>query len=349
MIVSRTPLRISFAGGGTDLPSFYRTDVGAVTGTTFNRYIYICVNRRFDEDIRASYSRTEVVGNVYHLEHDLIREALLMVGITHSVEVVSISDVPAKGTGLGSSSAYAVGLLKALYRYSRQEVSTERIAKEACRIEIDLCGKTIGKQDQYWAAYGGMRHIQFMPTGCVTVSDVKANTEAKNALFRNLLLLYTGISKPQNGILKEQSQNILDDKYTRNRMRLMAQLAVQAKEAIEAGKLEEFGLILHENWLVKKELAKGISTPDIDVLYRTARFHGATGGKILGAGGGGFLLVYAPYEKHIRILKAMPGLIKSIPIKPASEGSEIVYDDVHGGTTESTLSFADFAFAGNSG
>src|SRR5664280_1298428 len=193
MIISRTPLRVSFAGGGSDLPAFYQHEPGAVLSTTIDKYIYITVNRKFDRRIRASYSVTEIVDTVGELKHELIREGLRLVGLDGGIEITSISDVPSEGTGLGSSSTYTVGLLNALYAYKGQHVDAERLGREACRIEIDICGKPIGKQDQYIAAYGGMQFIQFNPDGSVFVDPVVCLPETKKRLQERLLLLYTGM------------------------------------------------------------------------------------------------------------------------------------------------------------
>jgi galactokinase/mevalonate kinase-like predicted kinase len=207
MIITRTPLRVSFAGGGTDLKAYYGRERGAVLSTAIDKYIYITVNRKFDDKVRVSYSVTEMVDRAADLKHELIREALNLTGISGGIEITSISDVPSQGTGLGSSSSYTVGLLNALYAYTGKLVSAERLADEACRIEIDLCGKPIGKQDQYIAAYGGMQHIQFNPDDSVFVDPLPCHRELREQLQSSLLMLYTGLTRSANDVLSEQRKN----------------------------------------------------------------------------------------------------------------------------------------------
>jgi D-glycero-alpha-D-manno-heptose-7-phosphate kinase len=211
MIISRTPLRISFAGGGSDLPAFYSKETGAVLSTSIDKYIYITVNKKFDRKIRASYSVTEIVDKVEDLRHELIRESLNLVNPPHGIEITSISDIPSQGTGLGSSSTYTVGLLNALYAYIGQQAGAEHLAQEACFIEIERCGKPIGKQDQYIAAYGGLQFIQFNSDESVFVDPVICQLETKVKLQRRLLLLYTGLTRSANGILAEQGKNTKSD------------------------------------------------------------------------------------------------------------------------------------------
>lgn len=324
MIISRTPLRTSFAGGGTDIGWFYQKEPGAVVSTSINKYIYITVNKKFDNKIRASYSKTEIVDRVEDLKHELIRESLKTVGIDGGIEITSISDIPSKGTGLGSSSSYTVGVLNALYAYKGKYAPVEQLAKEACEIEIDIVGKPIGKQDQYIAAYGGLQYIQFNPDEAVHVDPVICLPRTKRRLERNLLMLYTGLTRSSDEILKGQKKSVLGDVQKRKMMRKMVRLAQEMREVLNKNDTDSFGELLHENWVLKRELAGGISNPQIDDWYAKARKVGAIGGKICGAGGGGFLLLYAPREKHGRILNALPELI---PLKFAFEpqGSKIIY------------------------
>src|SRR4051794_16020075 len=226
MIISRTPLRISFAGGGSDLPAFYRDEPGAVVSTAIDKYIYISVNQKFDRKIRASYSVTEIVDTVDQLNHELIREALRLVEIGGQIEITSISDIPSSGTGLGSSSSYTVGLLNALYAHTGRHVGPERLAREASQIEIELCGKPIGKQDQYAAAFGGLEYIQFNPDGTVFVDPIIMDVATKQKLGQRLIMLYTGMTRSADGILKEQSANTASDETKRlvlSKMRKQAQ------------------------------------------------------------------------------------------------------------------------------
>lgn len=324
MIISRTPLRISFAGGGSDLPAFYQHELGAVVSTAINKYIYITVNKKFDRKIRASYSITEMVDSVDELRHELIREALKVVGLDGGIEITSISDIPSQGTGLGSSSTYTVGLLNALYAHAGRHAGAERLAREACEIEITRCGKPIGKQDQYIAAYGGLQYIQFTPAGDVFVDPVICSAQTRVRLQERLLLLYTGLTRSADTVLREQQANTETDAVTRAALRTMIRLADDLREALAADDLDGFGEILHQGWLEKKKLASGISTPQIDVWYDRARQHGAVGGKVAGAGGGGFLLLYAPLERHREIIMSLPEL-RPAPFRFEPQGSKIIY------------------------
>ncbi len=323
MIISRTPLRVSFVGGGSDLADFYGHEPGAVVTTAIRKYIYITVNRKFDSSIRASYSVTEIVDSVGEVRHELIRECLRKRRIDGAIEITSISDIPSQGTGLGSSSSYTVGLLKALYAYGNQHVGAERLAREACEIEIERCGKPIGKQDQYIAAYGGLQYLQFNPDGTVFVEPIVCSTGTRERLESDLLLLYTGITRSANPLLAEQKRNLSNRTY-REALRRVVTLANELKQALENNELSAFGEILHEGWIVKKSMAEGASTSQIDNWYACARANGAVGGKITGAGGGGFLLLYAPREDHPRICRALPDL-KPVALRFEPQGARIVY------------------------
>lgn len=324
MIISRTPLRISFAGGGSDLPAFYHKETGAVLSTSINKYIYITVNKKFDHKIRASYSITEIVDKVEDLRHELIREALHLVAPLNGIEITSISDIPSQGTGLGSSSTYTVGLLNALYAHIGRHAGAEQLAQEACFIEIERCGKPIGKQDQYIAAYGGLQYIQFNSDESVFVDPVICQLDTKIELQRRLLLLYTGLTRSANGILDEQSKNTESDEEKRASLRRITRLAQELRQALQLNDLNGFGEVLHQGWIEKKKLASGISNPKIDTWYETARQRGAIGGKVLGAGGGGFLLLYAPPECHEEIMRALPEL-RAVNFNLEPQGSKIIY------------------------
>ena len=324
MIVSRTPLRISFAGGGSDIDSFYRHERGAVLSTAINKFIYITVNRKFDRKIRASYSVTEIVDRVDDIHNELVRESLRMVGLDAGVEITSISDVPSEGTGLGSSSSYTVGLLNALYAQLGVYAGAERLAAEACAIEIDRCGKPIGKQDQYIAAYGGLQYIQFNPDETVSVDPVICSPRTKRRLRERLIMFYTGLTRSADGILSEQKSNTESEESHRLALREMTGLAGHLRDALNANDLDSFGDIMHRGWMLKRRLASSISTDLIDDWYDRARKHGAAGGKILGAGGGGFLLLYAPPEKHAAIAAALPEL-RQIQWELEPQGSKIIY------------------------
>jgi D-glycero-alpha-D-manno-heptose-7-phosphate kinase len=324
MIISRTPLRISFMGGGSDLPAFYQQEPGTVISTAINKYIYITVNKKFDRQIRASYSVTEIVDHLGELKHELIRECLRLTGVHEGIEIASISDIPSAGTGMGSSSSYTVGLLNALHAYQGLHAGAERLAREACEIEMDICRKPIGKQDQYIAAYGGLQCTCFHPDGSVFVDPIVCASATKAELQRRLLLLYTGVTRSANPILEQQQSNTLASREARSALRTMVQMAQTMRGALCANGLDNFGEMLHESWLLKRSLAPGISTDCIDGWYERARKCGAIGGKILGAGGGGFLMLYAHPEDHAAIVAAIPELVP-IPFRFEPQGSKIIY------------------------
>lgn len=329
MIISRTPLRISFVGGGSDLPAFYGREAGAVVSTTINRYIYITVNPKFDRRIRASYSQTETVDHVEELKHELIRESLRITNVDAAIEITSISDIPSRGTGLGSSSAYTVGLLNALYAYTGRLAGAERLAREACAIEIERCGRPIGKQDQFSAAYGGLKYLAFNPDGTVFVEQILCEPATRRELERNLLLLYTGQTRRAESILEEQSRNSADRDATRAGLRRMVALAGQLRDALNRSDLDGFGDVLHANWEQKRQLASGITNPTLDGWYDAARAQGAVGGKVLGAGGGGFLLFYAPADRHADICAALPAL-RRVTFHFEPQGSRLIYVEENG-------------------
>jgi D-glycero-alpha-D-manno-heptose-7-phosphate kinase len=324
MIITRTPLRISFAGGGSDLRAFYGHEPGAVVSTAIDKYIYINVNRKFDRQIRASYSVTEIVDRAEDVRNDLIRHALRRVALDGGLEITSISDIPSEGTGLGSSSTYVVGLLNALYAFTGRCAGAERLAREACEIEIEDCGKPIGKQDQYAAAYGGLQFIQFNPDESVYVDPIVCSPQTKRRLQDRLLLLYTGLTRSADTVLEEQRRNTESDGVRRRTLGAMTDLARELRDALCREDLDSFGEILHEGWLLKQSLASQISNGRIDEWYETARRHGAVGGKILGAGGGGFLLLYAEPRRHWDIVAALPEL-RRVPFGFEPQGSKIIY------------------------
>ena len=320
MIISRTPLRISFAGGGSDLREYYTHKQGAVTSTAIKKHMYVTINRRFDDTIRVSYSKTEIVNHVGELHHELVREAMKLVGIEKGIEITTISDVPA-GTGLGSSSSLTVGLLNALYAYTGVSASPKRLAKEACRIEIDIINEPIGKQDQYIAAFGGLNHIRFNPDETVFVDPVIMKPELKKELNARVSLFYMGLKSEGHSVLKRQKENT---KARLDTLDQLVQLAIEMPTILNKGDLDEFGNLLHQGWILKKKLAKGISDKRIDEIYARAIRAGALGGKILGEGGGGFLLLTFPPEKHLAI-KAAIHECKEFPFKFDPQGSKIIY------------------------
>lgn len=315
---------MSFVGGGSDLPSFYKKQTGAVVSSAIDKYIYINVNKKFDHLIRASYSITEFVDKPEKLKHELIRETLKLLKIKGGIEITSIADIPSGGTGLGSSSSYTVGLLNALNAYLSRFSSKEYLASTASQVEIEKCHKPIGKQDQYAAAYGGLNLIEFLPDDSVTVNPIICKQQTKRKLNQNLLLLYTGITRSADKILANQNKDTLSNTKMRDILSQMVKLAYGQAKALAKDDLKSFGEALDENWKLKTKLCRGISNPTFDRWYRIAKKQGALGGKILGAGGGGFLLLYAPKNKHAAISKALPKL-KKIDFNFDSEGSKIVY------------------------
>ncbi|MDE1892477.1 MAG: GHMP kinase [Betaproteobacteria bacterium] len=323
MIVSKTPLRMSFVGGGSDLPAFYREEEGAVLSTSIDKYMYICVNKKFDGRIRISYTRTEDVEHRHQVEHPLVREALHLVGIEGGIEIASMADIPSKGSGLGSSSTYTVGLLNALFAYRNQFASKEKLSRQACEIEIDRCGEPIGKQDQYAAAYGGLNLIRFHPDDSVSVDPVISKPSLLQEMEDSILVFFTGRTRSASAVLANQSA-AMQTTDSRMLMRRMVQIAFEMKEQLESGTLDHFGDLLDENWRLKTQLASGISDPQIDSWYAKGIAKGALGGKLLGAGNGGFMMFYAPKERHIEISNALADL-KPVKFRFDRAGTQIVF------------------------
>jgi D-glycero-alpha-D-manno-heptose-7-phosphate kinase len=324
MIISRTPLRMSFVGGGSDLPAFYRRFGGAVVSTAINKYVYVTVNPKFDHRIRVSYSRTEEADKVSEIQHPLVREALRLLGLKGGLEITSIADIPSRGTGLGSSSSFTVGLLHALQASDGRAATAEQLARAACRIEIDRCHEPIGRQDQYAAAYGGLNFIEFHPDDTVSVSPINCRRATLRQLEENLLVFYTGISRRASAILKNQQATVAAEKAKQEALRKMVQLAHDLRAELQKNNLEAFGEVIHANWELKRSLTREISSSRIDDWYRAARQHGATGGKLLGAGRGGFLMFYAPRDRHEAIARALKGL-RRVEMGLEPEGSKIIF------------------------
>jgi D-glycero-alpha-D-manno-heptose-7-phosphate kinase len=324
MIISKTPLRMSFVGGGTDIPVTYRKHGGAVLSTAIDKYIYVTVNKRFDDTYRLSYSRTEEVPTIEAVQHPLARAALAMTNCRGGLEVTSIADIPARGTGLGSSSSFVVGMLHALHAYAGRYVSAGRLAQEACEIEINRCGEPIGKQDQYAAAFGGFNVIRFHPDESVDIEPVMAPAGVIDRLQAQLLTFYTGATRSASDLLARQNRDVADSAAKQAALRRMASLVDESRVAVQAGDLETFGKLLHENWLLKASLTAGITNPKIDRWYAAARGAGAYGGKLLGAGDGGFLLVQAPQDRHEAVYRALNEL-RLVPIRFERSGSQIIF------------------------
>lgn len=323
MIISRTPFRISFVGGGSDIASFYQTTPGAVVSTTINKYIYVVVHDRFDGKIRLSYSESELVDNVSELKHKIAKATLKHFKIKRAIEITSIADIPS-GTGLGSSGAYTVGLLNALSLNKGIPFTKKQLAEIASIIEIEKVGRPIGKQDQSASAYGGLNYIQFNPDESVIVEPIRLSVTKKKQLEENLLLFYTGKREFAEKVLRKQNKKVSSLVDKRTAMSQMVSFAKNLRDELNKGKIETFGELLHENWLLKKKLTGGISNETIDAWYETARKKGALGGKICGAGGRGFLLVYAPKAAHSKIIRALSDLQK-VDFGFETEGSVIVH------------------------
>ena len=322
MIITQTPLRISFAGGGTDFRGFYEKDYGAVVSTAIDKYIYVIVKERFDDKIRVGYTQTEMVDKVDEIQHELVREAMRMVGIGKGVEISTMADIPSEGSGLGSSSTVTVGLLNALYAHKGEAVTAETLATRACEIEIDILGKPIGKQDQYIAAYGGLRHFRFYGNEEVEASRIAIDGGSTQRLCESLLLFYTGATRKSSEVLTEQRSNIA------KKMAILSEMRDQADELarlLKLGAIASLGQTLREGWMRKKQLATGITNPKIDELYDLAMSAGAIGGKVTGAGGGGFFLVCAPPENRAAVRKKLSGL-RELPISLERDGSKVIFN-----------------------
>ena len=308
MIISKTPMRLSFVGGGSDLPAHYREDGGAVVSTSITKYAYLCVNNAFDDTIRISYSMTEEVKSVAEINHKLVRVALEKLGIVNGIEIVSIADIPSRGSGLGSSSAFTVGLLNALYAFQGKYRSKESLAREACEIEIDLCREPIGKQDQFGTAIGGMKLIRFHPDGEVDVEPITMPGSSLLQLENSIMMFYTGIARSASPILADQTNQLVTDKSKRATTRRLAEMALTLSAELSKGNHAILGEVMHEGWLLKQTLATGITTPFVDKVYEAARAAGATGGKLAGAGGGGFLVFSVPEGKKGAVRNALSQL-----------------------------------------
>jgi D-glycero-alpha-D-manno-heptose-7-phosphate kinase len=324
IVVSKTPLRISFFGGGTDIPEYYTSEdrSGLVISTTIDKHIYIAANRCVGKHVKVIYSELELADDIEGIKHDRVREALRMMSIRSHIEVCSFSDVPTRGTGLGSSSTFTVGLLNSLYSLKSLPVVTRRmLAEDACSVEITMCRQPIGKQDQYAAAYGGFNAIRFASDG-TTVQAIDVDRDILSELQKNLMLYSTGVVRQASPILQAQVDDMKADRGI-DKMDGVKRLAEEALLHITRGKTDDFGALLHEAWTIKRSLSGGVSTARIDEMYETARRAGALGGKILGAGGGGYLLLYVPYKHQYAVGTAMQGH-EQLYFNLTDEGTRIV-------------------------
>lgn len=322
MIITRTPLRISFVGGGSDQAAFYADEPGMVVSATIDKYIYLTVNRKYDGAVRVSYSRTENVSRASEVEHPLVRACLQMANVRSGIEITSIADVPA-GTGLGSSSAFTVGLLHALYASQGEFHSADALAHDACHAEIGMCRAPIGKQDQYAAAFGGLRAYTFHPDQRVSSEVLALPADACDTFQRRLLLLDTGLRRDAGTILAGQQADLRDSRKRAN-VRALVNLAHAFRDHLLAGQFDQCGEVLDTAWQLKRHLA-GVSSEQIDRYYAAAKQAGAIGGKVCGAGGGGMLLFYAPEERHIDIARATG--LRCIPFNFTHEGARVIYAD----------------------
>ena len=320
MIITQTPLRIGLLGGGTDLPSYYREHGGRVLNCAIDKYIYVVVKQRFDDEIYVNYSKKEIVSRVEDLEHELVREAMLMTGVRSGVEITTLADIPSTGTGLGSSSAVTVGLLQALFAYTGRQLSGEELAERACAIEIERCGKPIGKQDQYIAALGGIRDLRFGPGDEVTSEELGIPTAQRLALQQQIMLFYTNVTRRADSILAEQNANV---SATLPQLDLLRDLAGFAVERLRSGDIDAIGPALRESWEAKRKLASGVSNDQIDQAVSRALDAGASGVKLTGAGGGGFLVVLCPMERQPAVRESLSDM-RELPIRLDRLGSRVV-------------------------
>jgi D-glycero-alpha-D-manno-heptose-7-phosphate kinase len=321
MVISQTPYRVSFAGGGTDLPAFYKHEYGAVLSTTIDHHMYVTIHRRFEPSIRISYSRTETSTTIDEIQHDLVREAMRLTQIDEPLEITTIGDVPA-GTGMGSSSSLTAGLLNALHAHRGQIIGRQHLAELACRLEIDILKKPIGRQDQYAAVFGGLNYIRFNPDDTVSVEPVPCQRDTLDELERRMLLLYTGQTRDADEILKQQSGATAERMPMLRRMR---DLADEMRRALAGpGDLDTFAELLHAGWELKRSLGCGITFQRVEEWYEAARRNGAQGGKLLGAGGGGFLLLMAPPWRHRAVREAL-GRPRELPFRIARHGSRNIF------------------------
>ena len=324
MIITRTPLRISLGGGGTDLPSYYREHGGFVLSAAIDKYVYITVHETFQPEYLIKYSMSEVVQTIDQIKHPIIREALRMVPVAAPhLEIVSMSDIPA-GTGLGSSGSFTTALLKALHAYKKNLIHPRELAELACHIEIERLGEPVGKQDQYIAAFGGLTCFQFLPNDEVQAWPLKIDTETLYNLEDNLLLFFTGYSRSASSILKEQDDRSKSREQAMvDNLHFVKELGYQSMEALESGDLRRFADLMNVHWEHKKQRSGSMSNGDIDRWYGLAREHGALGGKLIGAGGGGFLMFYAEDKARLRRAMTATGL-REVRFRFDFEGTKVV-------------------------
>ena len=325
MIVTQTPLRVSFLGGGTDFAEFYAQEDGWVLSSAIDKYIYVIIKERYDDMIRVGYTRTELVSSVDDLQHELVRECLRKSGITQKVEISTMGDIPSAGSGLGSSSTVTIGLLHAMYAYLGCPVNASTLAREACEIEINVLGKPIGKQDQYIASYGNLRFIRFRQGGEVEMERIHLGPRTLQMLNENLMLFFTNMTRKAETVLVEQKNNV---QHRLDVLRQLKGLALEGRHSLEEGHLDSFGDLLHQGWELKKRLASRITNGNLDAIYKSARQAGAIGGKITGAGNGGYLLLYCPRERQDDVRSALAPLAE-LPFHLERFGSRVIFNYRH--------------------
>lgn len=324
MIIIKTPLRMSYVGGGSDLSSYYLEHGGAVISSAVNKYVYVIIKKRFEQGIRLSYSITENAKSRFDIKHPYVKHALNYFDIDDDLEIVSIADIPSSGTGMGSSSSFSVGLLKGLSVYKGLQLSDKALAELACHLEIDLCGNPIGKQDQYAAVFGGLKIYEFNKDSSVSISSLACDYRFISQLNSETIAFYLGGLRDANKILKKQSEDLQKESKAKA-MKGMVDLVWELRREFESNSLDNFGAILHENWLLKKSLSEGISNNVIDEIYKTAREQGATGGKLLGAGGGGFMIFHAPSDDvRVKISNKLNKL-KEVKLEVEQAGASLIF------------------------
>lgn len=326
MIISRTPVRVSFCGGGTDVDWFSQASEngGMVTSLALDRYIHVTVNKRFDNRIRLSYSKLEIVDNFEELEHELVRESMRMTGVTSGVEITTIADIPSRGTGLGSSSSVTVGLLNALHCFAGRSVSASQLASEACQIEIDILKQPIGRQDQYAASYGGINTIKFCNNGDVLVEPIDISDDIKSRISEEFTLIFTGKSRSASSIL---SNSVNEGKFAIDNLKRIRDQADEAKDFLNSGRLSDLGSLLNEAWEMKRGISESVSDSFLDETYERIISTGATGAKLLGAGGGGFFLVHGDLETRQKLKLEFSSDFRMIPLNIDNMGSSIIHND----------------------
>jgi len=319
MIITQTPLRLGLVGGGTDLPDYYRPHGGRVLNCAIDKYVYVIVTQRFDDEIYVNYSKKEIVSSIDDLEHELVREAMRIAGVRSGVEITTLADIPSTGSGLGSSSSVTVGLLHALFAYQGRQMTAQDLAELACVIELDICGKKIGKQDQYIAAYGGVRDISFGPGEEISVEEVGMSAAERRAFQSQMMLFYTGVTRSADVILREQTANVGS---TLAELDHLCDLAGMAVDSLRSGDVEALGKALRDGWETKRTLASGVSNAQIDRAVECALDAGASGAKVTGAGGGGFLLVVCPIDRQRAVRDSLCEL-RELPVKIDRLGSRV--------------------------